>query len=60
MAPVNEQITTMERCERAVENVLSRMQQPCLLEAPMIDEAPEQLDVESDPATTRHPLRRAA
>lgn len=59
MAPVNDQITAMERCEQAVENVLSRMLQRCLLDAHMGDQAPEQFH-RSDAATKRHQALRAA
>lgn len=59
MAPVNEQITAMERCERAVESVFSRLQQTSL-HTHGTDQAPEQLHLQSGSATKQHPLLRAA
>lgn len=60
MAPVNDQITAMEWCERAVDSVFARMQPPCLLDACLSDEAHEQFDLQADSLSTWRRLLRAA
>jgi len=60
MAPVNEQITALERCEQAVERVLSRMQRPCLLDFNSREHAPAQAPLESESAPAPQSLQPAA